>query len=40
MADTVMYRVACEFAATFWTQAVDYQGLPGVNYFPRHQPSS
>ena len=40
MADAVMYSVACEFAATFWTQDVDYQGLPGVNYFPRHQPSS
>lgn len=31
----VMYSVALEFKATFWTQDVDYQGLPSVNYFPK-----
>jgi len=35
MADAVMYSVALEFKATFWTQDVDYQGLPSVNYFPK-----
>ena len=35
MADAVMYRLALEHKATFWTQDVDYQGLPGVNFFPK-----
>ena len=32
MADAVMYSIAREFNATFWTQDVDYQDLPGVRY--------
>ena len=32
MADAVMYAMAQEFEATFWTQDVDYQGLDGVRY--------
>lgn len=32
MADAVMYSIAREFDATFWTQDVDYQGLPGVHF--------
>lgn len=32
MADAIMYAIAQEFKATFWTQDVDYQGLPGVRY--------
>lgn len=39
MADAIMYSIAREFAATFWTQDMDYQGLPGVNYLPRPQPA-
>lgn len=35
MADAAMYSMAREFEATFWTQDVDYQGLPGVNYAPK-----
>lgn len=35
MADAVMYSIAQEFKATFWTQDVDYQGLPGVQYKAR-----
>ncbi len=35
MADAVMYSLALEFKATFWTQDVDYQGLPSVNFFPK-----
>lgn len=38
MADAVMYSIAREFNATFWTQDIDYYGLPGVNYFPRQAP--
>ena len=32
MADAAIYSMALEFGATFWTQDVDYQGLPGVRY--------
>jgi toxin FitB len=32
MADAVMYSIAREFGATFWTQDADYQGLPGVQF--------
>ena len=35
MADAMMYSLALELGATFWTQDVDYQGLPGVNYFAK-----
>ena len=35
MADALMYSMAQEFGAIFWTQDVDYQGLPGVNYFQK-----
>ncbi len=32
MADAVMYSIAQEFNATFWTQDVDYKDLLGVSY--------
>jgi predicted nucleic acid-binding protein len=35
MADAVMYSSALEFGASFWTQDVDYQGLPAVRYCPK-----
>ena len=35
MADAVMYSIAREFKATFWTQDADYQGLPNVRYQAR-----
>ena len=35
MADAMMYGLAQEFDATFWTQDVDYQGLPGVQWFAK-----
>lgn len=35
MADAMMYSLALEHKATFWTQDMDYQGLPGVHYFPK-----
>ena len=30
MADAIMYATALEFNATFWTQDIDYAGLPSV----------
>jgi predicted nucleic acid-binding protein len=36
MADAAMYSMAQELGATFWTQDADYQGLAGVNYFPKN----
>lgn len=35
MADAMMYSLAIEFGATFWTQDVDYQGLPSVTCFAK-----
>ncbi len=35
MADAVMYSLAIEHGATFWTQDVHYQGLPSVTCFPK-----
>jgi predicted nucleic acid-binding protein len=35
MADAVMYSTALEHKATFWTQDVDYKGLPAVQYLPK-----
>ncbi len=35
MADAVMYSMALEHGATFWTQDVDFQGLPSVTCFPK-----
>ena len=35
MGDAMMYSMTLEYKATFWTQDVDYQGLPSVNYFAK-----
>lgn len=35
MADAVMYSIAREYKAMFWTQDVDYQGLESVRYCPK-----
>lgn len=35
LADAAMYCMAQEHSATFWTQDVDYDGLPGVRYFAK-----
>ena len=32
MADAVMYSIAQEFNATFWTQDINYKDLTGVSY--------
>jgi predicted nucleic acid-binding protein len=35
MADAMMYSLALEHGATFWTQDSDYLGLAGVQWFPK-----
>lgn len=35
LADAAMYSMALEMSATFWTQDVDYDGLPSVRYFSK-----
>jgi predicted nucleic acid-binding protein len=35
MADAAMYAMAQAHQATLWTQDADYQGLAGVQYFPK-----
>ena len=35
LADAAMYSMAQEMSATFWTQDLDYDGLPGVRYFSK-----
>jgi len=35
LADAAMYSMALEFNAQFWTQDVDYQGLPQVQFFSK-----
>jgi toxin FitB len=35
LADAAMYSMALEFNALFWTQDIDYQGLPQVQYFAK-----
>lgn len=32
MADAMMYSIALQQQATFWSQDVDYQGLPSVGF--------
>jgi predicted nucleic acid-binding protein len=38
IADAAMYSMAQEHSATFWTQDVDYKGLPGVRFFAKPEP--
>ena len=35
MANAVMYSIAREFNATFWTQDLEYKDLPGVSYYAK-----
>ena len=35
LADAAMYSMAQEHGASFWTQDIDYQNLPGVRYFAK-----
>ena len=35
MADSIIYATAQHHQATLWTQDEDFDGLPGVRYFPK-----
>lgn len=35
LADSIIYATAQKFNATLWTQDEDFEGLPGVRYFPK-----
>lgn len=34
-ADSLIYATAQKHKATLWTQDADFEGLPGVKYFPK-----
>ncbi|MDP9350104.1 MAG: type II toxin-antitoxin system VapC family toxin [Chloroflexota bacterium] len=36
LADSVMLATAQALDAVLWTQDADFEGLPGVNYTPKH----
>ena len=35
MADSIIYTTAKSCNATVWTQDIDFEGLPNVNYIPK-----
>jgi len=35
LADSIIYATALRCGAVFWTQDADFEGLPGVRYFPK-----
>jgi len=35
MADSIILATAKQYDATVWTQNIDFNGIPGVNYFPK-----
>jgi len=35
MADSIIYTTAKQYAATVWTQDIDFENLPNVNYIPK-----
>ena len=35
MADSIILATARAYEATFWTQDSDFEGIPGVKYFPK-----
>jgi predicted nucleic acid-binding protein len=35
MADSIILATAKHYNATIWTQDIDFQNIPGVNYFPK-----
>jgi predicted nucleic acid-binding protein len=34
LADSIIYATARQYSANVWTQDSDFEGLPGVKYFP------
>jgi predicted nucleic acid-binding protein len=37
LADSIILATARQFDATIWTQDADFEGLPGVRYFPKRK---
>ena len=35
MADSIILATAKQYDATVWTQDIDFNGIPGVNFFPK-----
>ncbi len=35
MADSIILATAIDYDATIWTQDIDFESIPGVNYFPK-----
>ena len=35
LADSIIYTTAQKYGAMLWTQDADFEGLPGVKYFPQ-----
>jgi predicted nucleic acid-binding protein len=35
MADSIILATARRYNAVLWTQEIDFEGLTGVNYFPK-----
>jgi toxin FitB len=38
LADSIIFATAAVHNATIWTQDADFDGLPGVRYFPKRHP--
>lgn len=36
LADSIVYATALSTSGSVWTQDQDFEGLPGVRYFPKH----
>lgn len=37
LADSIIYATAQKFGAMVWTQDVDFKGLEGVKFYPKHR---
>ncbi len=35
MADSIILATAMHYDATIWTQDIDFESIPGANYFPK-----
>ncbi len=37
LADSISFATAQQYSATLWTMDADFEGLPGVCYFPKRK---
>ena len=37
LADSIIYATARKYGAILWTQDVDFKGLEGVKFYPKHK---